>query len=90
MYAIRSYYVFSDMKHDHMRCWQDGSGITTYRRPSNKGNGNAFDRDGRLLTCEHATSRLVREERDGSFTVLVITSYSIHYTKLYEVIRREP
>jgi len=67
---VGSRLIFSDMKHDHMRCWQDGSGITTYRRPSNKGNGSAFDRDGRLLTCEHATSRLVREERDGSFTVL--------------------
>lgn len=62
--------IFSDMKDDHMRCWQDGVGITTCRKPSNKGNGNAFDREGRLITCEHATSRLVREERDGSFTVL--------------------
>lgn len=62
--------IFSDMKHDHMRSWQEGAGITTYRKPSNKGNGNAFDREGRLITCEHATSRLVREERDGSFTVL--------------------
>jgi gluconolactonase len=53
-----------------MRSWQEGAGIATYRKPSNKGNGNAFDREGRLLTCEHATSRLVREERDGSFTVL--------------------
>lgn len=62
--------IFSDMKHDHMRVFEDGKGVTTFRMPSNKGNGNAFDREGRLLTCEHATSRLVREERDGSFSVL--------------------
>ncbi len=62
--------IFSDMKHDHMRAFSPGAGVTTFRKPSNKGNGNAFDREGRLLTCEHATSRLVREERDGSFFVL--------------------
>jgi gluconolactonase len=62
--------IFSDMKHDLMRCFKPGAGVTTFRQPSNKGNGNAFDRAGRLLTCEHATSRLVREERDGSFFVV--------------------
>ncbi len=62
--------IFSDMQHDHMRAFTSGVGVTTFRKPSNKGNGNAFDREGRLLTCEHATSRLVREERDGSFFVL--------------------
>jgi len=62
--------IFSDMKHDHMRSFKPGAGVTTFRQPSNKGNGNAFDREGRLITCEHATSRLVREERDGSFFVL--------------------
>lgn len=62
--------IFSDMKHDHMRAFAPGKGVATFRKPSNKGNGNAFDREGRLITCEHATSRLVREERDGSFSVL--------------------
>ncbi len=33
-------------------------------------NGNTFDRQGRLLSCEHANSRLVRCEADGSLTVL--------------------
>jgi gluconolactonase len=66
----RNRLIFSDMKHDHMRAFEPGKGVTTFRKPSNKGNGNAFDREGRLLTCEHATSRLVREERDGSFYVL--------------------
>src|SRR5690554_2544906 len=69
--------IFSDMKHDHMRCWREGEGISTFRRPSNKANGNTFDRQGRLVTCEHATSRVVRQERDGSLTVL-----ASHYGKL--------
>lgn len=62
--------IFSDMKHDHMRSWRAGEGITTFRKPSNKANGNTYDRQGRLFTCEHATSRVVRQERDGRLTVM--------------------
>lgn len=62
--------IFSDMKHDHMRAWQDGKGISTFRKPSNKANGNTYDRQGRLVSCEHATSRVVRQEKDGKMTVI--------------------
>jgi gluconolactonase len=62
--------VFSDMKHDHMRSWRADGGLSTFRKPSNKANGNTYDRQGRLLSCEHATSRVVRQEKDGSITVL--------------------
>lgn len=62
--------IFSDMKHDHMRAWQEGSGISTFRKPSNKANGNTYDRQGRLLSCEHATSRVVRQEKNGAMTVI--------------------
>jgi gluconolactonase len=62
--------IFSDMPGDHMRRWSARDGITTFRRPSNMANGNAYDRQGRLLTCEHATSRVTRTEPDGRITVL--------------------
>jgi len=62
--------IFSDMKDDHMRAWQDGKGISTYRKPTNKANGNTYDRQGRLVSCEHATSRVVRQEKDGRMTVI--------------------
>jgi gluconolactonase len=62
--------IFSDMKHDHMRAWQEGRGISTFRKPSNKANGNTYDRQGRLLSCEHATSRVVRQEKNGAMTVI--------------------
>jgi len=45
-------------------------GATVFRRPSHKANGNTLDRQGRILTCEHATSRVVRQEPDGRVTVL--------------------
>ncbi len=69
--------VFSDIPGDAMYCWHALTGETTpYRRPSNKANGNTLDHQGRLLTCEHATSRVVRTlnpagaEADGAQVVL--------------------
>jgi gluconolactonase len=61
--------IFSDMPGDHMRRWDPGA-VRTFRKPSNMANGNCYDADGRLLTCEHATSRVTRTEPDGSITVL--------------------
>jgi gluconolactonase len=62
--------IFSDMNQDHMRTWTPGKGIATYRKPANRANGNTFDRKGRLHSCEHATSRVVRQEKDGKLTVV--------------------
>ena len=45
-------------------------GVTTFRKPCNKSNGLAWDRQGRLIVCEHATSHLTRTEADGTITVL--------------------
>ena len=65
--------TFSDMPGDTMRRWTAAGGITVFRKPSNMANGNTYDRSGRLLTCEHATSRVVRAERDSSITVIATT-----------------
>ncbi len=65
--------IFSDMPGDTMRRWTPDGGISVFRKPSNMANGNTYDRDGRLLTCEHATSRVTRAEPDGSITVLATT-----------------
>jgi gluconolactonase len=62
--------IFSDMPGDHMRRWHAGEGVTTFRKPSNMANGNAYDRAGRIVTCEHATSRLTRTGPDGRIEVL--------------------
>lgn len=63
--------VFSDIPGDTMYCWHAETGKTTvYRQPSNKANGNTRDQAGRILSCEHATSRVVREDASGGVTVL--------------------
>ena len=69
-HPVERHLVFSDMPGDHMRRWSAEGGVTTFRRPSNKANGNAYDPTGRLVTCEHATSRVTRTEPGGELTVL--------------------
>ena len=62
--------VFSDIPGDVLRQWTPDGRVETFRRPSNMANGNCYDRQGRLITCEHATSRVTRTEKDGSVSVL--------------------
>ncbi len=68
--AARSELIFSDIAGDCLYSLNADGQIRPYRQPSHKANGNTLDREGRLLTCEHATSRVVRQETDGSLTVL--------------------
>jgi len=62
--------ILSDITGNTMYRWSRSSGLHVFRRPSNMANGNTFDRAGRLLTCEHATSRVVRMSRDGAIDLL--------------------
>jgi len=64
------YLLFSDMPGDHLRKWSPQQGVTTFRKPCNQSNGLAWDRQGRLIVCEHASSRLTRTEPDNTITVL--------------------
>ena len=62
--------LFSDIIGNQMHRWDPLHGVTSFRSPSHMANGNTWDRHGRLLTCEHATSRVTRTEHDGEITVL--------------------
>jgi gluconolactonase len=62
--------VFSDIIGDQMWRWDEQDGFQSFRQPSHMANGNAYDLEGRLISCEHATSHLTRAEADGSITVL--------------------
>jgi gluconolactonase len=63
--------IFSDIPADTLYEFDPATEqVACYRKPSHKANGNTYDHQGRLITCEHATSRVVREEADGSLTVL--------------------
>ncbi len=62
--------IFSDIKGNTMYKWHEATGVEVFRKPSNMANGNFYDRQGRILTCEHATSRVTRTHPDGSYEIL--------------------
>ena len=62
--------LFSDIPNNRILRWTPGSGVTTFRQPSNFANGHTRDREGRLVSCEHGTRRVTRTELDGSITVI--------------------
>lgn len=62
--------VFSDVRSNLLLRLGENGDATPIRAPSNFSNGNGFDREGRLVTCEHLTRRIVRQEFDGRLTVL--------------------
>ena len=67
---VEKHIIFSDIPGNVMRRWRPDGSVETWRQPSNMANGNAYDREGRVVTCEHATSRVTRTEQDGSVTTL--------------------
>ncbi|HEV2300467.1 MAG TPA: SMP-30/gluconolactonase/LRE family protein [Stellaceae bacterium] len=63
--------IWSDIPNDRMLKWEEETGaVSLFRKPSHYANGNTRDREGRLLTCEHDSQRLVRTEHDGTLTVI--------------------
>jgi gluconolactonase len=65
------YLVWSDIPNNRQLRWLEDDGrVAVFRSPSNNSNGNTFDPQGRQLSCEHVTRRVVRYEHDGSVTVI--------------------
>ncbi len=65
------YLVFSDIPNNRlMRLSEDDNHLSVFRAPSMNANGNAVDRQGRLVTCEGVARRVTRTEVDGSISVL--------------------
>ena len=69
-HPVEEHLTFSDIPGNRIYRWSEGGGVTVLREPSNMANGNTYDAEGRMLTCEHATSRVTRTEADGSVVVL--------------------
>ncbi len=54
--------IFSDILGNSLYRWSKADGLEKLRRHSYMANGNAYDQQGRVITCEHATSRLTRTD----------------------------
>jgi gluconolactonase len=69
--GVGRYVVFSDIPNNRQMRWDEVTGeVTLLRTPSNFSNGNTFDWQGRQLSCEHQTARVVRYEYEGDPTIL--------------------
>ncbi|MEC7584374.1 MAG: SMP-30/gluconolactonase/LRE family protein [Planctomycetota bacterium] len=64
--------LFSDIPRSKILQWSEEGGITEFRE-SEQSNGNTLDRQGRLISCQHAGRNVVRTAADGSITVLTET-----------------
>ena len=68
---VGRYLVWSDVAEDTKYRWlADDGRVSVFQTPSNHSNGNTFDFQGRLISCEHATHSVVRREHNGDLTVL--------------------
>ena len=71
-FADGRYLLVSDIPNNRIMKYDETNGsFSIFRSPANYANGNARDRQGRLLTCEHSVVRRVtRTEYNGKITVL--------------------
>ena len=68
------YLIFEDVPNSKTLKLEAGGKVSVFRENTSNANGQAFDREGRLLACEgndpERGRRLVRLEKDGKLTVL--------------------
>ena len=64
------YLLFTDVAADAIWRWDAAGAAQVWRQPANMANGMTRDPQGRLLSCEQATSHLARYEPDGTVTVV--------------------
>jgi len=69
--TVGRFLVWSDVAGNRQFRWiEDDERVAVFRSPSNNSNGNTFDFQGRQLSCEHLTRRVVRYEHDGTVTTI--------------------
>jgi gluconolactonase len=85
--SVGRFLVFSDIPNNRQYRWVDDDGrVSIFRAPANNSNGNTFDFEGRQLSCEHLTRRLVRYEHDGTITVIAEFFDGKHLTSPNDVV----
>ena len=64
------YLLFNDIQTSRRMKFTPGQGVVVAKTPTNEANGLTRDLQGRLISAEHATRRVTREDPDGSITVV--------------------
>jgi gluconolactonase len=69
--GVGRYLLWSDIPNNVQLRWLEENGqVSVFRNPAGNSNGNTFDWQGRQISCEHLTRRVVRYEYNGTITVL--------------------
>jgi len=66
----QGFLIFSDIPANRIVKWTALDKVETFRQPSGNSNGLTFDRQGRLIACEHGNRRVSRTEPDGKVVAL--------------------
>jgi gluconolactonase len=69
-FAEGRYLLFNDIHTSRRMKYTPGQGVVVAKTPTNEANGLTRDLQGRLISAEHATRRVTREDADGSITVV--------------------
>ncbi|MGH9657305.1 MAG: SMP-30/gluconolactonase/LRE family protein [Bryobacteraceae bacterium] len=70
VWSKEGFLLFSDVPSDVIRKLVPGERSTVVRDRSNGANGNTYDAQGRLYSCESRTRRVVRQDKKGKVEVL--------------------
>jgi gluconolactonase len=70
VWSREGFLLFSDVPNNHIRKLVPGERSTVFREDSHGANGNTYDAQGRLYSCESKTRRVVRMDKKGKIEVL--------------------
>ncbi len=69
--GVGRYLLWSDIPNNVQLRWLEEDGhVSVFRNPAGNSNGNTFDFQGRQISFQHGTRKVVRYEHDGSVTTL--------------------
>jgi gluconolactonase len=80
------YLLFSDIHASKRMKYAPGQGVSVFQENTNQANGLTRDLQGRLLACEHATRRVIRQELDGSTTVIAASFQGQRFNRPNDVV----
>jgi len=70
VWSREGFLLFSDVPNNHIRKLVPGERSVIFREDSHGANGNTYDAQGRLYSCESKTRRVVRMDKKGKMEVL--------------------
>ena len=70
VWSHEGYLVFSDIPNNKIIQLEPGTPAAIFRANSNGANGNTFDAQGRLYTCESRLRRVTRTDKKGKIEIL--------------------